>query len=149
MKGHEELTDQEIKKVLQAGRYTTLALIDGNDPYILNLYYGLDPQERILYFYTEKEGLKLDFLKSNPYVCGTVVEQPTAMDKREKEYYRSVVYRGIMEVIHNEKEQKKAMDCINSQIKGTFSVNSRSATMIMKLELEETEGRAIPCPTPL
>lgn len=136
-----ELKAEEIDEVLQRGEYAVLAITDGNEPYSLPLSYGLDKEIRTLYFLTEKEGMKLDFLKSNPYVCGTVIVRSSGADSTHAAY-RSVIFRGVMEVIHKPVEQKKARLLLEMGSKFYPDEKKMTNPMIMKLELEDLDGRS-------
>ena len=43
-------------------------------PYVVTMNYGYDRGGRALYFHCAKEGLKTDFVRENPNVCATVIE---------------------------------------------------------------------------
>jgi nitroimidazol reductase NimA-like FMN-containing flavoprotein (pyridoxamine 5'-phosphate oxidase superfamily) len=106
--------NSEMRRVLSKGKFTTMALSDGNDPYILPLSYGLDALENILYFHTSRTGTKIDFLKSNSYVCGTVILDHGYQGGYP--HYQSIVYKGLIEVIHNKEEKLRAMESLFHQL---------------------------------
>ena len=125
-------------EILNQGDYTTLALIDGNEPYILTLYYGYNKEEKAIFYCTEKRGLKLDFLKSNPYICGTIV---LAGNESNNFLYRSLVYKGILEVIHDRKEQDKSLKAIEKHCRFDIELSRLKDPMLMKLSIEESSVR--------
>lgn len=45
-----------------------------DEPYIVTLSYGYDIENNTLFFHCSPIGLKIDFIKSNPMVCGTIIE---------------------------------------------------------------------------
>ncbi|OQY35053.1 MAG: hypothetical protein B6241_02715 [Spirochaetaceae bacterium 4572_59] len=135
-----ELKTEEIKDVLQRGEYAVLAITDGNEPYALSLCYGMDKDKLALYFLTDKGGLKLDFLKSNPYVCGTVVIQNPGKEG-SPHGYRSVVFRGVMEVIHDPTEQATARLILEEGSEFHGEKREVPHPMVMKLEWDEISGR--------
>ena len=126
----------QFRMILSEGRFTTLALSDGNEPYTLSLYYAQDPRQDILYFLTDKGGAKLDYFKSDPYVCGTVISERDSS-------VSSVVYRGLIEVVHKKSEQERILKMLRSRnfpflrIKGEDEENS----MYLKLVIEEMSFR--------
>jgi nitroimidazol reductase NimA-like FMN-containing flavoprotein (pyridoxamine 5'-phosphate oxidase superfamily) len=70
-----EITDEEeILRILKNGKYATLSLCKNNEPYIVTLSYGYEEQSNSLYFHCAKKGLKLVFIKNNPRVCATIIE---------------------------------------------------------------------------
>ncbi|MDC7241850.1 MAG: pyridoxamine 5'-phosphate oxidase family protein [Spirochaetales bacterium] len=135
---------EEIREILTNGRYTTLALNDGNDSYILTMHYGLHRKEDILFFECYGNGTKMDFFRSNPYISGTVIaESPDGT-------VSSVVYSGLLEVIHNPAEQEEARSSIKT---GGLSPSGKPYTaleystdriLVMKLTMEELSGKVIP-----
>jgi len=144
---------EELRRILKTGRYTTLALTDGNDPYVLTMNYGLDPEDDILYFHTSRTGSKLDFLKSNPYICGTVILEGALLPGSCSRSYRSVVFYGLMDVIHRENEKIHAMNClIEQQAAEPEALKERYASqpdyfsdrLVMKLTIDEISGKKNP-----
>lgn len=131
-----ELTQTEIQAVLQEGEYAVLGISDGNEPYVLTLHYGLDDPGETLYFLTGKGGVKLDFFKSNPYVCGTVV-----LPREER--WESVLFRGVVEVLHGEEACREACARVLSQ-GGTLPPEAAGPRMVLKLEIDEISGRTRP-----
>ena len=52
-KSERELTDrEEILEIISQGRYVTLSLCRGNEPYIVTLNYGYDQLKGALYFHS-------------------------------------------------------------------------------------------------
>ncbi len=131
--------ENNILEILKRGEYTTLAITDGNEPYALTLYYGYDPDGTILYFCTEKKGTKLDFLKSNPYVCGTIIIRDPESEKDV--YYHSLIYRGLLEVIHKEDEKKRALSAVEHHNHFSIEISRLKTPMLMKLIIDESEIR--------
>ncbi len=98
------ITDtNEIEAILARCRYAVIALAVDNEPYIVTLTYGYDRREGTLYFHCAKEGRKLDFIRKNPEVCVTIIEEfgdQTTCDHS----YRSLVIRGRIELLEEPKE---------------------------------------------
>ena len=140
MKEMTELDNPVIDEVLNKGDYAVLAISDGNDPYILNLHYGYDRNTGNLYFITEKSGMKLDFLRSNSYVCGSIVINNSS-ESDDSETYKSVVFRGVIEVTHDPDEQNLARTLLASRYKILPENTAPSSPMIMRLEMEEIDSR--------
>ncbi len=130
--------DSAAIEILQQGDYTTLALIDGNEPYILTLYYGFNREEMTVFYCTEKRGMKLDYLRSNPYTCGTIILKGC---DNNAFLYRSLVYKGILEVIHDTKEQAKALKAIEKHSGFDIELSRLRDPMLMKLIMEESSVR--------
>ena len=70
-----ELTEEsDINAILKNGKFVVISMCRDNEPYIVTLSYGYDIENNSLYFHVARQGLKLDFLKSNKVVCATVIE---------------------------------------------------------------------------
>jgi nitroimidazol reductase NimA-like FMN-containing flavoprotein (pyridoxamine 5'-phosphate oxidase superfamily) len=101
-KAENEITDHgEIEAILLRGQFATLALAQGDEPYVVTLNYGYDPEARALYFHSATEGLKLAFLRSNPRVCGTVIEDHGYVQGKCTHAYRSVVFWGELTLLQD------------------------------------------------
>jgi uncharacterized protein len=108
-----EITDAaEIAAVLGKGQVATLAMARDNQPYIVTLNYGYDPAEGTLYFHCANTGLKLDFLRANPRVCGTVVTDGAYKVGECTYAYASVVFWGSIDIVHDEDEKRQALGCM-------------------------------------
>ncbi len=95
-----EIVDQaELEAVLRRGRYMTVAMCRDGEPYVVTLSYGYSAGENVLYCHCARDGLKLDFLRATPEVCATVVEDLGYKSGECAHAYRSVVVRGLMEVV--------------------------------------------------
>ena len=63
-KEEREIKDKKVlNAVLKNGKYTTVSLCRGYEPYLVTLSYGFDQEKNALYFHTAKEGLKIEFIK--------------------------------------------------------------------------------------
>jgi nitroimidazol reductase NimA-like FMN-containing flavoprotein (pyridoxamine 5'-phosphate oxidase superfamily) len=97
-----EIKDEnELRSILKNGRYATIGLSKEDEPYVVTLSYGYDPSENALFFHCAKEGQKMDFLRSNPRVCATIIEDDGFDSGSCDHAYRSVVLRGTMHIIND------------------------------------------------
>ena len=70
-----EISDKEdLLEILKNGKFAIISMSKENEAYLVTLSYGYDELKNSLYFHCAKEGQKIDFIKSNPFVCGTVIE---------------------------------------------------------------------------
>lgn len=105
-----EITDTEtIEAILDNGRFATIALADGEQPYLVTLSYGYDTELRRLYFHAAKEGRKLDIIAVNPQACATVIEECGYNEGECEHPYRSVVMNGRMRAAADVAEAREAM----------------------------------------
>lgn len=112
-KSEREITDADaIEAILKQGKYATLALARDGEPYVVTLNYGYDPEERALYFHTATEGLKLAFIRENPTVCGTVIEDQGYIQGKCAHAYRSVVFWGRIERLEDADDKAHGLGCL-------------------------------------
>jgi hypothetical protein len=99
----------EADAIIRSGRYVAIALVDGEEPYVVTMSYGYDDGANRLYFHVAKEGHKLDIIARNPRACGTIVEENGYTTGKCKHPYKSVVVRGTMRVVTDPEEQRHAL----------------------------------------
>ena len=114
MNYHLRRTDRQIKdaatleSILLQGKYATLALCRGGEPYVVTLSYGYDRNAGALYFHCAGVGLKTDFVRENPNACATVIRDDGYVHDECAHKYASVVIRGQIEIITDPSEKRKA-----------------------------------------
>lgn len=102
----------ELAGILRRGKYVTLALCRGDEPYVVTMSYGYDAELEALYFHCAHEGLKLAFAEANPQACGTVIEDLGYLQGECAHAYRSVVLRGELRKVEHEAERKHGMEVL-------------------------------------
>jgi nitroimidazol reductase NimA-like FMN-containing flavoprotein (pyridoxamine 5'-phosphate oxidase superfamily) len=140
----------ELAAILRQGRYITLALCRADEPYVVTMSYGYDAEEEALYFHCAHEGLKLDFLRHNPQVCGTVIEDQGYIQGECAHAYRSVVLRGEMRLVNLLEERVHAMEVLLRHLEDEPQT-VRASTLqddaaygratILRLDIHETTGK--------
>ena len=110
----EKITDDPavVDDILTRGTYTVLALCRDNEPYVVTLSYGYDREGRALYCHCACKGLKLDFIRANNQVCGTVFLDEGYIKGECGQPFRSVVYRGTVDEVTALDEKKHAMSVL-------------------------------------
>ncbi len=112
-KTEKEISDiTEIARILKNGKFTTISMCRSNEPYIVSLSYGFDEEKNSLYFHTSLEGLKLEFIRQNPNVCGTVIEDLGYVVDECTQKYKSVVFRGNMSIVDDLDEKKHGLNVL-------------------------------------
>jgi len=106
---------EELVELLKGGKYAVISMSRENEPYIISLSYGYDEAKNALYFHCAKEGQKIDFIKANPYVCGTVIEDNGYEDVCGQTF-RSVVFRGKMEIVEDLEQKKYGFEILLNQL---------------------------------
>lgn len=106
-----EITDQnEIREIITQGKFAVIALCFENEPYIVTLSYGYDQEKNVLYFHASSIGLKLEFIRKNPKVCVTIIDdQGYIMDECEHAY-RTIVINGEIHIVEQLEEKKHGLN---------------------------------------
>ena len=105
-----EIADkEEIADILRNGEYAVISMCRNSEPYIVTLSYGYDEKRNSLYFHSARTGLKIDFIKENPKVCATVIEDGGYLKGECEHKYASVVFWGNMQVVEDLNEKKHAL----------------------------------------
>jgi nitroimidazol reductase NimA-like FMN-containing flavoprotein (pyridoxamine 5'-phosphate oxidase superfamily) len=146
-----EITDvTAIEALLSEGVYATLAFARGSEPYLATLNYGYDAANRVLYFHSANAGLKLDFMRENSQVCGTVVKDRGYRQGQCEPAYSSVVFRGHVEFLETEAAKRLALGCMVDQteddpasVRGRLLAEGRhfAGITVFKVTIEEMTGK--------
>ena len=114
-----EITDaSEIRKVLKATKYVTVAFCMNNEPYLVSLSHGFDAQHTCIYFHCASEGKKLVYAQANNRVWGQTVLDYDATDECDSAY-TSVHFSGIIVFLTDPKEKWHALKILVRQTSNT------------------------------
>lgn len=108
----------EIESVLHAAKYATIALADGEEPYVVTLSCGYDEANRRLCFHVAPEGRKLDIIAKNPRACVTVLRDLGYNAGACEHPFESVVMTGRMRVLEDRAEAAHAMRVLIAHLEG-------------------------------
>lgn len=112
-KKEREIKDtNELLAIIKRGKYLTIALCRNNEPYIVTLSYGYDEKRNVFYFHSRQKGLKGEFIRSNPNVCATIIEDRGYIMNECAHGFCSVVIWGKMCFVETQEEKKHAMDVL-------------------------------------
>lgn len=112
-KKEREIKDQkELLRIIKTGKYLTIALCRNNEPYIVTLSYGYDERKNAFYFHSRLRGLKCEFIKDNPRVCATIIEDKGYIMNDCAHEFRSVIIWGKMSFVETLEEKKYGMDIL-------------------------------------
>ena len=106
----------EIDRLLVAARFATVALADGEQPYIVTLSCGYDAVLNRLCFHVSRKGRKLDVIAKNPRACATVVADLGYRVGECAHPYASVVVSGRMRVLEDPADARNAMRTLIGQL---------------------------------
>jgi nitroimidazol reductase NimA-like FMN-containing flavoprotein (pyridoxamine 5'-phosphate oxidase superfamily) len=147
----QEIADRDtLVDVLKRGKYAIIAMCRQGEPYIVTLNHGYDEKRNALYFHCALEGLKIDFIRDNPEVCATVIEDRGYRMGECEQAYRSVVLWGKMYVVDDLQEKKHGIDVLLKHLEDEpDQVRERSLKSdeayqkvgILRLDVTEMSGK--------
>lgn len=106
----------EMRKVLKAAKYMTIALSKRNQPYLVTLSHGYDENLNRIYFHCAKEGKKIDYIKANNRVWGQAFVDQGYVEGKCDHLYTSVHFSGRITLIDDLEEKSEAMRCMIRQL---------------------------------
>lgn len=107
------ITDQsELVSVLRKGRWLVLGLCAGDDPYVVSLNYGHDPDRNCLYMHCAVEGRKVQIIRINPSCCATIVEDNGYKISDCDHAFRSLVLTGTIAIVESQEEKLHALEIL-------------------------------------
>jgi len=142
---------EEITELLKKGRYVTIALCRDNEPYVVTLSYGYDSANNALYFHAAHEGMKMDFLKANPNVCASIIDDGGYIQDECKHPFKTLIIRGTLNVVDDLEEKRHGMHVLLNHLEEKPSVVQHlmleseglfSKMAVLKLEIQELHGKA-------
>lgn len=102
----------EIKRLLKSGKYAVIAMAKENEPYIVTLSYGYDEVNKCLYFHCALKGQKIDFIKINPEICATIIEDYGYQKDQCEHAYSSLILRGDISIVKDLNEKKYGLEIL-------------------------------------
>jgi nitroimidazol reductase NimA-like FMN-containing flavoprotein (pyridoxamine 5'-phosphate oxidase superfamily) len=151
-KGEREITEKnELIEILKNGKFVSIAMCRDNEPYVVTLSYGYDVTKQVMYFHAAIKGLKLDFIRANPNVCATVIEDKGYVVDQCEQKYRSVVLWGKMFVVEEIDEQKYGINVLLNHLeKDPVPIYKRNIpddtkfkkVSILRMDIKEMTGKA-------
>lgn len=118
-----QITDEdEIKEIINQGKYATIALCKDNRPYLVAMNYGYDSREQAIYFHSSKTGKKLDFIASNSLACVEIVDNQGYLQGKCNHKYRSVVIEGKLSILTRPADKKVGMNILIDHLEEKSSI---------------------------
>ena len=143
-----EITDPaEMRQVLKATKYVTVAMCMDNEPYLVALSHGYDEDKGCLYFHCAPEGKKLVYQKANRHVWGQAVLDYGVTD--ECDYaYTSVHFSGKMVLVEDLAEKQHGLEVLVRQVSlrpeeklAKIKPEKLGKTMIGRIDIEYMSGK--------
>ena len=147
---NEIIDTNEIENLIKQGNHITLALCDNNIPYIVTMSYGYDDNKKYLYFHCANKGDKLDYIKKNGNVIGTIIKDNGYLKTKCDHDYESVIIRGKIFIVESLEEKKHGLQILLNHLeedpRPIFERNiendeSYRKVTILRLEIESVIGK--------
>ena len=113
-----EIKEEEVlKEILSGALICRLAMMDGDQPYIVPVNYGY--RDGFIYMHSAPEGKKIDLLRQNHKVCFEVedtveiIKGDRACDWTTR--YRSVIGYGAVEILSDDASKQMGLEVIMAQ----------------------------------
>lgn len=110
--------NSEINDILHNGKFCVISMCRQDEPYIVTLSYGFDEARNALYMHCATQGMKLDFIKENPRICATVIDDGGYVAAECEHNYRTAVFRGEMYIVDTPEEKKHGMKVLLEHLEG-------------------------------
>lgn len=142
-----EITDRaEIDAILRAGRVMRIALVDGERPFLVPVFYAYDGQA--LYFHSAQKGSKIEILGRNPHVCVEigldhgVIEDEKACDFEAR--HRTVIGHGRAVFLSDAAEKIRVLDLIVANFtdrKFEYPAPNLAVTVVVRIDIAVFKGK--------
>jgi len=106
---------EECAGILASTRTISVAMCSDNEPYLITLNHGWDPDQQCLYFHSAPTGRKIDVLRRNSRVWGMAVEDLGYLDGRCDHAYRSVMFGGSVTFVEDDADKCRALEVMIRQ----------------------------------
>ncbi|NWF94554.1 MAG: pyridoxamine 5'-phosphate oxidase family protein [Candidatus Thorarchaeota archaeon] len=103
-------THAEMALILKRAAHVTLAMVDGNQPYLVTLSHGYDEPNNCVYFHCAREGRKIDVLKQNPSVWGQALLDFGYVQGECTHRYATTQFQGTVSFVEDLKEKRHALE---------------------------------------
>lgn len=142
----QQLPDAEAKKILMRAADGVLSLVgaDGK-PYGVPMSYVYDGENSV-YFHCALSGRKIDCIRSNSYVCFTVIAQDEIHPEEFTTYFKSVVTEGQISVLTDKQEKIAALRILSAKYSPGLDCEPEikkdiDKVAILKMEINSLSGK--------
>lgn len=142
-----EITDRaEIDAVIGSARVMRIAMVDGDRPFLVPVFYGYDG--RALYFHSALKGSKIEILRRNPAICFEIgVEHGVIEDEKACDFearHRTVIGHGRVVFVDDEAERVRALDLIVAKLterRFEYPAANLAVTAVLRIDVELLKGK--------
>jgi len=101
--------EKELITILQKAKYVTIAMCKDNEPYLVSMSHGYDPEKNCIYFHCAREGKKMDILKENNVVWGQALFDNGYIQGKCNHSYATTMFKGTVSFLEDFEEKKAAL----------------------------------------
>ncbi|NHJ86655.1 MAG: hypothetical protein FK734_14415 [Asgard group archaeon] len=99
----------EIQKIIMLVKHVTIALCDNNEPYLVTINHGYDPDNNKIFFHCANEGKKIDILAKNNVVWGQALLDKGYVQGECDYKYATAQFKGKVTFLEDFDEKKAAL----------------------------------------
>jgi uncharacterized protein len=135
-----------IDEIIKQGRELSLAMIDGDRPYVIRMNYGYE--NNAIYLHCARKGKKLDCIRNNPNVCFEISEVMERIDGEKacqwSTHFRGLIGRGTAHIIDDRDEKIKGYDVLMGHFGGPtghYDERNLKGSLVIRIDIEELTGK--------
>jgi len=98
-----------MKTILKKAKYVTLAMCNGNEPYLVTISHGYDQEKNCIYFHCAGEGKKVKILQENSVVWGQALVDGGYVQGSCDQLYATTQFRGRVTFLESLGEKEHAL----------------------------------------
>ncbi|MGY5875736.1 MAG: pyridoxamine 5'-phosphate oxidase family protein [Candidatus Thorarchaeota archaeon] len=99
----------EMVQILKTAKYVTIAMIDGDQPYLVTLSHGYDEDKNCIYFHCAKDGKKVDILSVNNKVWGQAIDDYGYQQGSCDHLYATTQFSGRVTFLEDIEDKRHAL----------------------------------------
>jgi nitroimidazol reductase NimA-like FMN-containing flavoprotein (pyridoxamine 5'-phosphate oxidase superfamily) len=107
---------EEMIDILKGAKYVTIAMCKGEEPYLVTLNHGYDPDRDIIYFHCAYEGKKIDILNANNIIWGQALLDKGYVTRKCDHLYKTVHFNGTVTFVEDTEEKRYALITMIKQL---------------------------------
>lgn len=142
-----EITETgEIEKIIKKAQVCRLGLVDGDEPYVVPVFFGYE--KNALYFHSALEGRKVELIKRNNKVCFEIDTDVEILSKEQAcgftAKYRSAIGVGRAYILDNDNEKIHGLNVLMKQYaEGDFSFPKEKLdrALVVRIDIESITGK--------
>lgn len=142
-------SEDEMISILEKSKYITIAMCQNDEPYLVTLSHGYNPEKNCIYFHCAQEGKKIDILKANNVIWGQALQDEGYAEGSCDHLYATTEFRGRVSFIQDLKEKEYALKLMiqalepnpEKVIKEQITDSSLHRVNIGRIDIEYMSGK--------